>query len=146
MKIMWLSSISETNQWAELSVLRDHKWGFFNAPWLWLRNNEHGGQERDLGSPQAIPWTNTDILSIGPSKTEFCEIWTNWISTQENKHKNYVCDRTDNLFWPAVSQWTLAKRTPLIARFMGPIWGPPGSCRPQMGPLLSGTVNERRLG
>ena len=36
--------------------------------------------------------------------------------------------------------------TPQIAKFMGPTWGPPGSCRPQMGPmlapwtLLSGTV------
>ena len=35
---------------------------------------------------------------------------------------------------------------PQIANFMGPTWGPPGSCRPQMGPmlapwtLLSGTV------
>ena len=24
-----------------------------------------------------------------------------------------------------------------IARFMGPTWGPPGSCRPQMGPILA---------
>ena len=24
-----------------------------------------------------------------------------------------------------------------IARFMGPTWGPPGSCRPQMGPMLA---------
>ena len=34
-----------------------------------------------------------------------------------------------------------------IAKFMGPTWGPPGSCRPQMGPmlaqwsLLSGYIN-----
>ena len=26
------------------------------------------------------------------------------------------------------------KRTPQIAKFMWPIWGPTGSCRPQMGP------------
>ena len=26
---------------------------------------------------------------------------------------------------------------PQIAKFMGPIWGPPGSCRPQMGPMLA---------
>ena len=26
---------------------------------------------------------------------------------------------------------------PQIARFMGPTWGPPGSCRPQMGPMLT---------
>ena len=24
-----------------------------------------------------------------------------------------------------------------IATFMGPTWGPPGSCRPQMGPMLA---------
>ena len=24
-----------------------------------------------------------------------------------------------------------------IARFIGPTWGPPGSCRPQMGPMLA---------
>ena len=38
---------------------------------------------------------------------------------------------------------------PQIARFMGPTRGPPGSCRPQMGPmlapwtLLSGTISHR---
>ena len=26
---------------------------------------------------------------------------------------------------------------PQITKFMGPIWGPPGSCRPQMGPMLA---------
>ena len=26
---------------------------------------------------------------------------------------------------------------PQIAKFMGPTWGPPGSCRPQMGPMLA---------
>ena len=29
------------------------------------------------------------------------------------------------------------KITPKIATFMGPTWGPPGSCRPQMGPILT---------
>ena len=24
-----------------------------------------------------------------------------------------------------------------VARFVGPTWGPPGSCRPQMGPMLT---------
>ena len=27
--------------------------------------------------------------------------------------------------------------TPQIAKFMGPPWGPPGFCRPQMGPMLA---------
>ena len=26
---------------------------------------------------------------------------------------------------------------PQIAKFMGPTWGPPGPCRPQMGPMLA---------
>ena len=27
--------------------------------------------------------------------------------------------------------------TSQIARFLGPTWGPPGSCRPQMGPMMA---------
>ena len=27
--------------------------------------------------------------------------------------------------------------TSQIAKFMGPTWGPPGSCRPQVGPMLA---------
>ena len=39
-----------------------------------------------------------------------------------------------------------------ITRFMRPTWGPPGSCRPQMGPmlapwtLLSGYLSDREQG
>ena len=28
-------------------------------------------------------------------------------------------------------------KTSQAARFMGPTWGPPGSCRPQLGPMLT---------
>ena len=28
-------------------------------------------------------------------------------------------------------------RSTQITKFMGPTWGPPGSCRPQMGPMLA---------
>ena len=28
-------------------------------------------------------------------------------------------------------------KAPQIAKFMGPTWGPPRSCRPQMGPMLA---------
>ena len=34
--------------------------------------------------------------------------------------------------WPANCQGLII--TTKIAKFMGPTWGPPGSCRPQMGP------------
>ena len=30
-----------------------------------------------------------------------------------------------------------SQRVAQIAKFMGPTWGPPGSCRPQMGPILA---------
>ena len=30
----------------------------------------------------------------------------------------------------------LGKIIPQRAKFTGPTWGPPGSCRPQMGPML----------
>ena len=40
-----------------------------------------------------------------------------------------ICARLSfRLFFLIISQ---------IARFMGPTWGPPGSCRPQMGPMLA---------
>ena len=35
------------------------------------------------------------------------------------------------------SQWLLHMILIQIARFMGPTWGPPGSCRPQKGPILA---------
>ena len=36
--------------------------------------------------------------------------------------------------WPSKSEhWLLSQ----IAKSMGPTWGPPGSCRPQMGPMLA---------
>ena len=33
--------------------------------------------------------------------------------------------------------YKLTSPTPQIARFMRPTWGPPGSCRPKMGPMLA---------
>ena len=46
---------------------------------------------------------------------------------------------------PKVRSYTLAHMQPVIeqnnqthvAKFMGPSWGPPGSCQPQMGPILA---------
>ena len=34
---------------------------------------------------------------------------------------------------------------PQIARFIGPTWGPPGSFRPQMGPMLAPTLLSRAI-
>ena len=43
---------------------------------------------------------------------------------------------------PVVAAWppfqaSLDRPTSQIARFMVPTWGPPGPCRPQMGPMLA---------
>ena len=38
---------------------------------------------------------------------------------------------------PTTRHWVLPLQwATQIARFMGPTWGPPGPCRPQMGPML----------
>ena len=42
--------------------------------------------------------------------------------------------------WPDANHgcwWIIILLTSHIARLMGPTWGPPGSCRPQIGPMLS---------
>ena len=38
---------------------------------------------------------------------------------------------------PLSHQYCKVEETSQRARFMGPTWGPPGSCRPQMGPMLA---------
>ena len=42
-----------------------------------------------------------------------------------------------NLNGIQITEATLKRITSQIARFMGPTWGPPGSCRPQVGPMLT---------
>ena len=39
--------------------------------------------------------------------------------------------------WHFTLKYGFTSLPPQIARFMGPTWGPPGSCRPQMGPMLA---------
>ena len=47
-----------------------------------------------------------------------------------------VCIRT-YVFLGLMCSCQHQTRPAQIARFIGPIWGPPGSCRPQMGPMLA---------
>ena len=42
----------------------------------------------------------------------------------------------DGIFIMKQGQFKSVQQTQ-IAKFMGPTWGPPGSCRPQMGPMLA---------
>ena len=36
-----------------------------------------------------------------------------------------------------ISEWSDKSEPTQIAKFMGPTWDPPGSCQPQMGPMLA---------
>ena len=62
---------------------------------------------------------------------------------QENAFKNVICKTATILFRIQCVDWILpriwqchCRRYPLIAKFMGPIWGPPGADRTQVGPVL----------
>ena len=46
---------------------------------------------------------------------------------------NWTVHRLRVLDRPVVIQGCICYNVTLIARFMGPTWGPPGSCRPQIG-------------
>ena len=63
-----------------------------------------------------------------------------YIFIQENAFENIVCKIAVILSRPqCVNQHLCSgkqQRTSQIAYFMGPTWGPPGSCRSQMGPML----------
>ena len=58
-----------------------------------------------------------------------------WWNQMVANHKKQ--DTVWNLYkyWGVLYRW-LSFPTQ-IAKFMGPWWGPPGSCRPQMGPILA---------
>ena len=46
--------------------------------------------------------------------------------------------RASVMQWPLkLVEWAMPFTVSQIAKFMGPTWGPPGSCRPQMGPMLA---------
>ena len=64
----------------------------------------------------------------------FCTAWQ-WYC-----HVLYkISERTDKqkrVLWTNEILPDLSLRSQ-IAKFMGPTWGPPGSCRPQMGPMLA---------
>ena len=68
-----------------------------------------------------------------------------------------ICHYGHIIRWLTISQNLMSGarqvyKTHQIAKFMGPTWDPPGSCRPQMGPtlapwtLLSGTSTNRMAG
>ena len=76
------------------------------------------------------------IWEINTRPTSIC--WENWYGLFGRVLALHWCEPLGYIEWIATP--------PQIAKFIGPSWGPPGSCRPQMGPmvapgtLLSGTA------
>ena len=52
-------------------------------------------------------------------------------------YKNTAGKRISNICLNLNCVYDSFYEVPQIANFMGPTWGPPGSCRPQMGPMLA---------
>ena len=79
---------------------------------------------------QAIIWTDRDLPSIRPSRTHFNETCLEkfWFK------KMHLKELSAN-WWPFCP--SLHVLYSQIARLMRPTWGPPGSCRPQVGPMLA---------
>ena len=91
---------------------------------------------------QAIIWTNDEILVIGPLGTNFSEILIEIYIFSFKKMHFKISAAKWHLFLLGlnvlkVSQGWEDWKISQIAKFMGPTWDPPGSSRPQMGPMLA---------
>ena len=76
---------------------------------------------------QAITQIKADVLSS--------EIWEIYFSEQNYvKVKLFLSGKCILRKKLVLFCWGLSTQ---IAKFVGPTWGPPGSCRPQMGPMLA---------
>ena len=93
---------------------------------------------------QGITWTDTDILF----HIYFNKLHLKLESVHSEECIWKCCLKMSALF----VQGTICWITTQIARFMGPTWGPPGSCWPHVGPmlvpwiLLSGNLWEQNPG
>ena len=96
------------------------------------------GLLKGLGAPTNIKVGNLCHIWFILKHTEFWMVNSDqlgfdkhaYIYTHTHIYINiYIChDRQNRLIFQS--------ETPQIARFTGPTWGPPGSCRPQVGPCL----------
>ena len=85
--------------------------------------------------PAKMFWRTISLLGISPKQLPY--IWHR--STKFNMNKVRAGTGAAYLTWIIQnSHFDMVQySTAQIAKFMGPIWGPSGSCRPQMGPMLA---------
>ena len=83
------------------------------------------------GRCQGIIWTNAGILLIGTLETNFSEILIKmYIFSLKKMHFKLSSGN-----WQPFCLGLNVLMPTQIAKFMGPTWGTPGSCRPQVGPM-----------
>ena len=59
------------------------------------------------------------------------------ITLRLNSYRRYSLDDICSSIQFGININWVVFRSTQITKFMGPAWGPPGSCRPQMGPMLA---------
>ena len=96
-----------------------------------------GHQQTALTKACGMPFSNTFSLIIHRySKTLSCDIT---LLLFESFHRfaqlKTFSEAKKTSRFSSLADESL-KHTKIV-KFMGPIWGPPGSCRPQMGPMLA---------
>ena len=69
--------------------------------------------------------------NLGSDQWHKCQTGITW--NHERLAIDWLCVCIFGLIIPHV----IIVRISQIAKFMGPTWGPPGSCRPQIGPMLA---------
>ena len=78
--------------------------------------------------------SNTEFWAPHTYLCKFCKSLGTVVIAGSSYCRDLILPNTFIPFLTEITRWGLYSQ---IARFMGPTWGPPGSCRPQMGPMLA---------
>ena len=94
------------------------------------------------------------IYNVNRSRVKDVNTWvmsTNKIAILSQKNAvpieyeyEFEYEVTDMVFYLRTYTLSIVECNTQIARFMGPAWRPPGSCQPQMGPMLASKLHPCR--
>ena len=97
-----------------------------------------------------MPWCQSTRPSVSTVVIKYTLYWTSFMQIyiyiyNSLKYNQSHFDKIKNKFLVVymlminelAATPELVLTVGLIARFLGPTWDPPGSCRPQMGPMLA---------
>ena len=133
------------SMWNKLPNRMSIKWKHFPRYWPSVRgihrspvNSPHKGQWRgDSMFSLIFAWTNgwvnnRDAGDLRCHRAHYDVTVTIMMGSKSAKGLN-----KGHLRFKLTRTQSTTRLTSLIARFMRQTWGPPGSCRPQMGPMLA---------